>query len=234
MEEKRGRVWEIDLLRGISIILMVLYHVFYDLRNIYNFPFFYYPIFSENGPLFYLVNFFVIIFILISGISCSFSKSNAKRGIKILVVALVISLISYIYSPDLMIKFGILHFFGVSMILYPLFKHMNNFMLILLGTLIIAAGGLASHFIVSSPYLFPFGLISPGFTSSDYYPLLPWMGVFLYGIVAGRIFYKDRKSLFSFDVKENVVMYLGRHTLIVYIAHQPLALLIFGLIFGNR
>ena len=229
MDTKKERIWEIDFLRGISIIMMIIFHIIFDLRDIYN-----YPVYYDRGFIYYMGKVAVITFILISGISSSFSKSNVKRGLKILAIALGITIVTHLYSPALGIKFGILHFFGISMIVYPVFKNMNKYVLIVMGTLIIIAGGYSSNIVVTSNYLFPFGLISSSFVSSDYYPLLPWFGVFLYGIAAGRTFYKEKRSLFNFTLKNNFITFLGRNSLIIYVVHQPAVLLILGLILGYK
>jgi len=67
-----------------------------------------------------------------------------------------------------------------------------------------------------------------GFSSTDYFPLIPWTGIFLLGSVFGRLFYKERKSLLpKLDAKyTKPVEYVGRHALFVYILHQ---VIIFGM-----
>lgn len=221
----KKRIWEIDFLRGIAIILMITFHVVFDLRDIYN-----YPVNYMSGVFYYVGKASAILFMLVSGISCSFSKNNVKRGLRIFAIAMGITVATYIFDPALIIKFGILHFFGISMILFPLFKPLNKNILILLATLIIAAGNLMSTINVTSEYLFPLGLTTGSFTSSDYYPLFPWFGVFLYGAALSKIFYKEKKSIFNFTIPDNPIMFIGRHSLAVYVIHQPITLLILNLI----
>lgn len=221
----RGRIWEIDFLRGIALILMIIFHVVFDLRDIYN-----YPIEYSSGFYYYVGKASAILFMLVSGISSSFSRNNIKRGVRIFAVAMGVTLATYLFSPSLIVKFGVLHFFGISMILYPLFQNLRGYVLIITGTLVIIAGNFMSGMTVSSEFLFPIGLMSKNFASSDYYPLFPWFGVFLYGAALGKILYKEKKSLFNFTVKDNPLTFISRHTLIVYVLHQPLTLLILNLI----
>lgn len=215
------RAWEIDLLRGIALVLMIVFHVVFDLRDIYN-----YPVNYSSGIFYYVGKTSAILFMIVAGISSSFSRSNAKRGLRIFALAMVITLATYMFNPSLIIKFGILHFFGVSMVLYPLFKSVNKYALIIIGTVIIIAGNYINSINASFDYFFPLGLTSNNFISSDYYPLLPWFGVFLYGAALGKAFYKEKKSLLNFSIRDNFFMLMGRHTLIVYAIHQPITILV--------
>ncbi|MCX7710317.1 MAG: DUF1624 domain-containing protein [Clostridia bacterium] len=217
----KKRIWELDFFRGVALLLMVYFHAIYDMNE-----FFGYSVQYSTGFNYYTGKASVILFILISGISCSLSRSNAKRGLKLLGVALLVSLFSYFYNPDFVIKFGIIHFFAVCMLLYPLLNKLNNVLLVISGSVIIALNLYTSNLNVSHDYLFPFGVTSPGFASSDYYSLIPWLGLFLYGIFLGRILYKQKQSLFPFEIGKNPVSFLGKHTLTLYIIHQPVILAI--------
>lgn len=228
MENKIKRIWEIDFLRGIALILMIVFHIIFDLREIYNLPIDY-----SSGIVYYIGKTAAILFMLISGISSSFSKSNIKRGIKIFAIAMAITIVTHLFDPAFGIKFGILHFFGIAMILFPLFKPLNKYWLVVIGTLIIAAGSYMSGVRVQTEFLFPIGLISRDFVSSDYYPLFPWLGVFLYGIAIGKVLYKEKKSLLKFSIKDNFISFAGKYTLTVYVAHQPVILLVLSLIMGR-
>lgn len=212
----KTRIWELDLLRGIALILMIYFHIIYDLKEFYDFPISY-----ENGVNFYIGKISVILFMLISGISSSLSKSNIKRAFKVLGIALIITIATHLYDPDYGIKFGILHFLGVSMLLSPVFSKLNKYILLLLGTLTIIVGNAISNIETSVNYLFPLGIINSSFVSSDYYPLVPWFGIFLYGIALGKFLYTQKRSLFTFSLKDNVISNIGQKTLPLYLMHQP-------------
>lgn len=212
----KTRIWELDLLRGITLILMIYFHTIYDLKEFYNFPVSY-----ENGANYYIGKISAILFMLISGISSSLSKSNIKRAFKVLEIALIITIITHLYDPDYGIKFGILHFLGVSILLSPIFSKLNKYILLLLGTLTIIIGNAISNIETSVNYLFPIGIINSSFISSDYYPLLPWFGIFLYGIALGKFLYTQKRSIFTFNFKDNVISKIGLKTLPIYLLHQP-------------
>lgn len=225
MEYKLKRIWEIDFLRGIALLLMIIFHVVFDLRDIYNFAIYY-----DRGFYYYVGKASVILFMIVSGISCSLSRSNFKRGVKVFLIAMGITLVTHFFDPELEVKFGVLHFFGISMMLYPLLRRMDNYLMIGTALASIVTGNIFSKIIVSQNYLFPLGLTTNTFASSDYYPLFPWLGVFLFGIVIGRVLYKEKKSIFKYKMPDNPFLFLGRHTLSIYVLHQPLILIILSLL----
>lgn len=217
----KDRVWEIDFIRGAAIILMVLFHLIFDLREFYSINIEY-----STGFWYYEGKLSAIIFILTSGISSTFSKNNLKRGGAVIGLGIVITLITYVYDSDTYIRFGILHLLGSSMILYHFIKKFSNICIFLIGTTAIVLGSKFSNLAVQSPYLFIFGLINKGFASLDYYPLLPWAGVFIYGAIIGRTLYSKRKSLFPNANRFKFLPYLGQHSLFIYLTHQPMLLVL--------
>ncbi|MDK2799094.1 MAG: hypothetical protein PWP27_1983 [Clostridiales bacterium] len=218
MKIKR-RIWEIDFIRGIAIVLMVVFHLVVDLKDFYS-----YDIEYLSGFWYYVGKLSAILFILISGVSSTFSKHNIKRGSVVFSFGLLLSVITFFYSPKDYIKFGILHFLGTSMILYHFLNKLEKKYIFLLGTTIIILGNIFSNIVVNTPYLFPFGLIDKNFSSLDYYSLFPWFGLFLYGTLIAKTLYIEKKSLFSFEIKHDFISYLGQHSLFIYLTHQPLLL----------
>ena len=221
MERKQDgvRIWELDFFRGIALFFMIYFHIIFDLKE-----FFGYPVSYGSGFNYLTGKFAVILFTLISGISCFLSRSNAKRGLKILGFGLIISLATHLYDPAFGVKFGVLHFLGTSILLYPLFKKLDRFLLLILGTGIIFLGNYLNRINAANDYFFILGITSNNFISSDYYPLLPWFSIFLYGIALGKILYSQKRSIFSFTLGKNIVSLAGRNTLPIYLVHQPVIL----------
>lgn len=220
-----GRIWELDFLRGIALILMIYFHIVFDLNEIFN-----YPISYSSGINYYIGKVSVILFIIISGISSSLSKNNIKRGLKVLAIAIIITVVTHLFGSEIGIKFGILHLLGICMILYPVFAKFSWYILLILGSVFIIIGDLFDRIYVDFNYLFVIGLRSTQFQSSDYYPFFPWSGLFLLGIALSKLIYTKRSSLFNFDIKDNIISKLGRNTLLVYVLHQPIILTIIYLI----
>lgn len=224
----RNRIWEIDFFRGCALILMILFHLLYDLKEVFNISI------NFNLTLYSLIGrSSAIIFIFISGLSSTFSKSNAKRGYKILLIAIIITIITHALDPDFGIKFGILHFLGVCMLLYPLLSKIRKSILIVLGIIIFLLNFFIKNISIETDLFFPIGINTSAFTSSDYYPLIPWLSLFILGIVFGQILYKKKESIFKHNFKPNIINKIGGKTLIIYLLHQPIIFAILTLIYGN-
>jgi uncharacterized membrane protein len=67
----------------------------------------------------------------------------------------------------------------------------------------------------------PFGITSPSFSAFDYFPLIPWLGIFLAGAALGKTVYASKRSLLPWQMPPNFVNFAGRHALVIYIVHQP-------------
>ena len=169
-------------------------------------------------------------FITITAVSCSFSRNNIMRGLKILALAMSLTFVTYVFNPDLFIVFGILHLLGCSILLYPFLNKFNKKVLILLGTACIILGQLLPEVNTTANILAPLGLRDVYFRSLDYYPLFPYLGIFIYGVVFSKIFYPRKQSLFNKQLPANPINFIGRHTLKVYIFHQPFILLVLYLL----
>lgn len=218
-EDNPSRIWELDFARGIALVLMVYFHTIFDLADIYGFKISY-----TNGIIFYLGKVSVILFIFVAGISSTLSKNNIKRGAQIFVIAMIITVVTHLVDDKLGVKFGILHFLGICMLLYPFISKLSNKVLFVSGIIIIIVGNYFTNIVASNDFLFIFNLTSNNFYSSDYYPLLPWMGIYLFGIAIGRLVYSERKSIFQRKIKDNIILMVGRNTLLIYILHQPIIL----------
>lgn len=215
------RIWEIDLARGILIILMIILHILFNLEYFYKVPINY-----SYG----FVNIVRVIvassFILISGVSTSFSKNSFKRGLMVFFVAIIITIITYIFDNDAYIIFGILHMLGVCMMISPILKRFNISRLFILLIILILINHMIFKIQIKNNYFFMLGLRNEDFISLDYYPLLPWSSIFIVGILLNKIIYKKKKSIFSFQIKDNFISFLGRNSLLVYIVHQPIILVV--------
>jgi uncharacterized membrane protein len=225
----KKRVWEIDFLRGIALILMIIFHIAWDLNEFYNFPIEY-----SSGYMYCVGKAAAFLFIVITGISCTFSKNNFKRAIKILLVAMGITAATFIYDNETFIIFGILHFLGISILLYPLIEKRNKVFLLLFGTIVIIAGQILLTIPMTHNFFLPFGLTSPDYYPLDYFPLLPYFGLFLYGVFLAKVFYPIKRSIFNFELPKNPISFFGKHTLVIYVLHQPIILAVLYLIFQKN
>lgn len=221
----KKRIWELDVLRGLCVLGMVIVHFFYDLR-----------VFADtarNIPdwFYYLGRYGHIFFILISGICVTLGRSSVKRGIYVLGAALLVSYATFfaelvLHMGSIRIWFGILHLLGVCMLLYPLFKKLPHWALALSGITFVAIGFWLQGLTVEFDFLFPLGLRSQGFfAGSDYFPLFPNLGWFLLGAALGKSLYRNKESLLPSCNESFCILrffrFCGVHSLAIYLIHQP-------------
>ncbi len=233
------RFWEIDFLRGMAVIFMIFFHIIYDLNY---FSIADYEI--SSGLIFYIGRITATIFILLAGISLSISYSRVKkilklkdillkfikRGLKIIFLGLIISVITWFYIPRGFIIFGILHFIGASILLSLIFikYKLNN---IIFGIFFIIVGFYLKSLTFDFNFLIPLGFIPNNFWTVDYFPLFPWFGIILIGISIGNFIYPNCKRIFSIiDLSKNLIVksfcYLGRNSLLIYFIHQPIIIVL--------
>lgn len=225
--QARQRIWEIDFLRGLSIILMVGYHLLFDLgefRGVERFLGFSTDLSTTAWTIAQM--FFATVFIALSGISSTLTRSNVRRGLRLLGISILVSAATYIFDPSSTVYFGILQCLAVSMLLYgAAFEKASAFALTMTGAAVVGLGAalpaLKKALALRFDWLLPFGLHSPAFSSYDYFPLVPWFGVFLVGAALGKTLYAPKRSLLPWRLPVTFVNIAGRHSLWIYIAHQP-------------
>jgi len=113
---------------------------------------------------------------------------------------------------------------------------------LLLGIVFIALGIYVKNLTVSFPWFLWLGLTPARFYSIDYFPLLPWFGVVLIGVFFGNSLYPHyTRNFYLHDLSKFAVIrfltFLGRHSLLIYLIHQPVliaSLYLTGIVDGNR
>lgn len=260
---KRERIWELDFLRGFAIIMMIFDHFMWDLTYL---PGYFSNFYQLDLPGFNWLNetaiwywnstlrlfgryFFVLAFLMVSGVSFTFSKNNFKRGLKMLVVAGLITLVTFILQESIgyrvLIVFGVIHMFAVNTLLTVMIRYMikNEIVLLFLGMIILTASFMFGFFdpepVALSWANLPGIVIGLKAYGSDYFGIFPYLGFILIGTVVGHLFYENRISLLpSVHLsKKNIVLFTGRYSLWVYVLHQPLVLVVvmaIGYAFGFR
>lgn len=224
----RQRVQELDLLRGLSLLLVIGDHIHYDLTVLLGWAV---PL---PGGIAWLFDHVGTLFILLSGVCVQFTHRHSRRGWLVLGCGLAISLVTCTADritggTHMEIRFGILHLLGICMLLAPCFERCPGVVLLLGGVLCIGLGPLAQAQVCSSPLLFPLGLRSAAFRSADYWPLVPHLGWFLLGIVLGRLLYPTRTPCIpALQGRLRPLAFCGRHSLAIYLIHQPLLMLLFA------
>lgn len=249
------RINEIDFLRGIAILLMIFDHAIYDLFGLMPniFAGMYDSLIYDlakaywKWPIREVFHYIVVfVFLAITGICCSFSKSNIKRGIKLFIVSMLLSLLTLIAGliagdiDGFIIVFGVLHCISLTLIIIGLFEKigLSKYYYLIIGLVSVLLGiifaidcryvplssGNALLTILESIV----GLVGTG---TDHFPIFLNGGQIFIGVFLGRQFYSSKKSLLKNKTyKNNLVTFMGRNSLIVYFAHQIIVPIILGII----
>ncbi|MCL2546087.1 MAG: DUF1624 domain-containing protein [Oscillospiraceae bacterium] len=224
----KQRIHLIDALRGFAIILMVAFHFGINLVD-WGFA---EPTLVFNPTLRILQPIFAGVFILLSGMSSRFSRSNLRRGVIVLLCAYAVSIATFWIGMP--IYFGILHFLGVAMTLYGLLQStLDKLPKRLQPAIYIALFAVSSFFfpraIEEETNLFlPFGLY--GNRGADYFPLLPWLFLFLLGTWLGKLAVENKLPKWFYTFNMPILPIIGRHGLLIYLVHQPVLYGIFWLV----
>ena len=240
---KRQRYTVPDIIRGISVIAMVIYHTLWDLVYLFDvsIPWFR----TEAGVIFQQS--ICWSFILLSGFCLQMGRKKLRRSIIVIVCSLVLTAVTALVMPDSIIIHGVLSLIGVSMLItIPLEKFFNkihpsagmavSFLLFILSYKVTKGViGIGNFCLLTLPdFLYAntatafFGFPHEDFFSADYVPLFPWLFLFFTGyFICSLLKRTDRmKMLSAFSCRP--LEFIGRHSLEIYMAHQPI---IFGILF---
>jgi len=230
----RPRYALLDELRGLAIILMVIYHALYLLAYVFG---------SGAGRRLFLFLGPVQpgiagTFILLCGICCRFSRSNLKRGLRTAGAAAVVTLATLamtLFGVDEVIWFGVLHFLACAMLLFVPARKLLDKLPPLPQVIIFTALFLVFSFWRPFPRTDFFPLYALGFPShtlrsADYFPLIPWLFLFLAGTALGIYAKQGRFPGWMAKSRVPPLAWLGRHSLLIYLLHQPALFGVFGLL----
>lgn len=234
----KKRIWELDALRGVLMIAIMAYHLFYDLVFLFslielNTPFL-------KGLYRFCNDWLGSPFLFLSGLCATLGSRPVRRGLQVIGGGILITAATtgmYLLGfagKDIIIYFGVLHCLGTCMLLWPLFKKLPAPVLLILGITLAAVGlFVVDDMRVDFPWLVPLGLVPRGFASSDYFPLLPNLGYFLIGTFLGKTLYQEKQTLLPSIspscLPVRFLSFIGRHSLILYLLHQPvLAAAVYG------
>jgi len=215
----------LDALRGVGIVLMVAYHFAFDLAHFRMIQT------DFNHDLFWLAAraLIVTIFLGLVGVSLVLGKRAHpgpqpfwRRVALIAACAIVVTIASYFIFPQTFITFGILHAIAVASVLSRPLVGLPRVALAL-GAAIIFAGATVQLPLFDAPWLNWVGMMTHKPATEDYVPLFPWLGVVLIGVAIGSALPRMQRTLATGDrFAPRWLAWLGRHSLIIYLVHQPL------------
>ena len=239
---KKERYYLLDSLRGLALLLMRFYHAIWDLIYMFraSVPWFT-PTFDRV-----LQRFICITFISVSGFCFSLGSHKLRRSLTVLLASAVITLATLIAMPRNIIVFGVLSLIGICMLIATLAERLlikiNPYvgataclvLYILTQNVYLGILGIGSFSITLPSFLYAnyftafLGFPHPEFLSSDYFSLFPWCFIFFFGFFLYQIFKRQMLLRFLKRPRIKPLEAVGRHTLIIYMLHQPI---IFGALY---
>lgn len=239
---KRPHYGLLDTVRGVCILSMVAYHGMYDLVDIFGLPSAWYT----GLPGYIWQQSICWTFILLSGMCWQLSRHHVKRGLLLVGCGAAISLITWLAMPSQRILYGVLNLLGLSALLLipldklfrkvPAWAGLGGALLLFALTKNVSRGSLGFEGLVLcqlpswlyvTDLLAVAGFPSPGFWSTDYFPLLPWFFLFCAGYFLWRLLSQSERAKERLASGVRPLSFLGRHSLIIYLAHQPVLMGVF-------
>jgi uncharacterized membrane protein len=233
---RSDRYWEVDAWRGFAITIMVIYHLMWDLYGLAGWNIEMYTGFWHYWQLVTASSFIGLV-----GVSMSLRAGRMRqkgdvrflpffqRGLVIFSWGMVVSLVTWFVSPEVYVRFGILHFIGVAIILaYPFlrFRWLN----LILGAVLLLIPEVIPwrHDIAWLEWL---GMAANPHPAFDYFPVIPWLGVVLIGIFLGNMLYPKGKRAFHMPdwsrfAPVRWLALAGQNSLLIYLIHQPVLITI--------
>ena len=241
-EGKRPHYGLLDTVRGVCILSMVAYHGMYDLVDIFGLPSAWYT----GLPGYIWQQSICWTFILLSGMCWQLSRRHVKRGLLLVGCGAAISLITWLAMPSQRILYGVLNLLGLSaLLLIPLDKVFRKIpawaglvgaLLLFALTKNVSRGSLGFEGLVlcrlprwlyATDLLAVVGFPSPSFWSTDYFPLLPWFFLFCAGYFLWSLLDKSPRAKELLRPGLRPLSFLGRHSLVIYLIHQPALMAVF-------
>ena len=212
----KQRFFWLDLWRSLAVLVMLIFHAMWDLEL-----FGILPAGIMESPLANVLRYvFGGSFILISGLLVLRGSRAARRGFLLLCLGLAVAVVTTLIG--LPVQFGILTLLGLCMLLCgalraPLLKLRGPWMAAVSLALFVGTWVLTARVRVEAGWLFPLGLRRADFFSADYWPLVPWAFLYLLGAALSGYLPERAKE----GVRAPALTFLGRHSLVIYLVHQP-------------
>lgn len=222
------RIAALDIARTVALIGMAVYHFTFDLEMFGWLA----PGTVLGGPMRYFAMLVAGSFLFLAGISLHLAHGSGfrrraflRRLAVIVAAAALITVATRVWAPEVYIFFGILHSIAVASIIGLLFLRAPVWVTALAAVAVFAAPVYLRAELFDAPWLLWVGLHTTPVATLDFEPVLPWVGPFLLGMVAGRVLDRagtwDRLRHASEGRVAWILGWPGRYSLAVYLVHQP-------------
>jgi uncharacterized membrane protein len=230
----KERYWEIDAIRGLSLVAMIVFHTIFILGVFH---------IIDGGVWIWICSYIPIgtsVFVIISGVSLilrhgrmsdkprgKYYLAIVKRGVEVFFIGVCVALIGSILiklfiNDGNYMYFNFLQMMGVSMILSIPFLRLGKWNII--PALFFMFLALFLKTLTGPIWLMPLGIIPADFFPRDFFPIIPWLGVMLLGVAIGSVLYP--KGYRRFHIRSagkigSTLSTIGKYPLQVYIVHIP-------------
>jgi len=222
-----GRFDRLDVLRGVAIVWMAVFHLCFDL----NYFGFFEPKHRFTVDVFWTTQRTAIVslFLFCAGIGQAIALEQGqswarfwRRWAQIAGCAVLVSIGSAWMFPRSWISFGVLHGIAVMLILVRWMAPLRLW-LWPIGALAIVLPLLWRDEAFNGPWLRWIGLVTRKPLTEDYVPVLPWLGVMSWGVAAGQWLQARRPGWLQGAIPHPArgLALLGRWSLSFYMIHQP-------------
>lgn len=229
---------EINLLRLTAVVAMLIYH-FLFLLIYFKLSLLEY----SSGPLHWLGQYARFTFLILVGLCLSISYQKwqtknhpqtfylrqLKRGLTLLLIAILITISTYLFTPTEYIKFGILHHIATVILLsLPLIKYPKLSLALALSLIFFTP----APSLPNTPLNYILGLSANIPETWDYFSLLQWFPLTLIGIFLGHYLYRNNHRQFQLPkfLSTTKLGLTGKSSLIIYLIHPPAFYLILKLL----
>ncbi len=223
------RIPALDALRGAALVAMIAYHLTWDLAH-----FGLLPAGTATTPLGQAIAAAIAgTFLALAGVSFALAHADgirwrpwALRLTRITLAALAVTAVTLWATPDQAIRFGILHMIAVAAVLCLPFTNAPWPAVGLAAAAVLAVDVLTAGPAANTVAMW-LGLGSGTPPASDFRPVVPWLAPVLLGLAAGQWLTRTAgvgEALATVtlpDRTDRSLRWLGRHSLAVYLVHQP-------------
>ncbi len=236
----------LDSIRGLILISMIIYHAVWDIVYIFGVDWQWY----HSKAAYYWQQSICWGFILLSGFCWSFGRKKWKRGLMVFAAGGLITVVTAIAMPSNIVLFGVLTLLGTCMLVFILLDKVLcrcrpgigifiSFGLFLLTRNVnMGSIGFDTWKLCELPdswYANSFttylGFPAEGFYSTDYFSVVPWIFLYTTGYYIHKLMESKRMLDFCYHFKNRLLEWIGKHSLIIYMLHQPIVYAILFLIF---
>ncbi len=237
----------LDVIRGLTLISMILYHASWDLVYLFgvNWPWY------RTASAQYWQQSICWTFIILSGFCVPLSRHKWKRGLIVFGAGLLVTAVTLVFMPEDKVICGVLTFIGSAMLITALLQRpilskipallgivLNGYLFYFfypvnqrLVTLYPGVQHLVPGTLYKDLFTTWLGFPEPGFWSTDYFSILPWIFLYFVGYFLYRLLPLDRRPLSS-PLRINIppLSWLGRNSLLIYMLHQPVIYMVLTLL----